>query len=116
MSDVTEKPGERYIFLGVRYRGDVIPQFLINAFASQGGTFYSHIIGVEADIRKDGFSIIPALTYESYGTGGPVLFLQKGKDATIQSNWSVIDPSLGAVFATVDIQWSVKVHPNVDFE
>jgi hypothetical protein len=115
-TDVTEKPGERYFFIGLRYRGDVIPQFLVNAFAAQGGTFYSHIFGIEADIRKDNFSVIPALTYESYGTGGPVLFLQKGKDPTNQGNWSEIDSSLGAVFATVDLLWSAKVHPNIDFE
>jgi hypothetical protein len=115
-SDVTEKPGERYFFIGLRYRGDVIPKFLVNAFVTGGKTFYSNIGGFEADIRKDNFSIVPALFYESYGTGGSVLFLQKGKDPTNQGDWSVINSSLGAIFATVDINWSVKVHPNIDFE
>jgi hypothetical protein len=116
MTDVTEKSGQHYIFIGLRYRGDVVPAFMEHLFVSGGKTFYSNMIGVEADIRKDNFSLIPAISYATYGTGGGVLFLQKGKDDTDPGNWSEINSSMKALYFSADLMWSTKVHRNIDFE
>jgi hypothetical protein len=35
---------------------------------------------------------------------------------TNQGYYSAVDSSMKAIFATIDLQWSAKVHPNVDFE
>lgn len=115
-TDVTEKPGKTYYFIGLRYRGDIVPKFMENLFVDGGKTFYSNTIGVEADIRKDGFSFIPALSYVEYGSGGDVLFLEKGKDANLAGNWSNVNSSLKAIYATADLLWSAKIHKNIDFE
>lgn len=115
-SDVTEKPGKTYYFIGLRYRGDIVPKFMQNLFVDGGKTLYSNTIGVEADIRKDGFSFIPALSYVEYGTGGDVLYLEKGKDASLAGNWSNVNSSLKAIYVTADLLWSAKIHKNVDFE
>jgi hypothetical protein len=115
-TDVTEQPGKGYWFIGLRYRGDIIPKFMVNLFVDEGATFYSNIIGIEADYRKDNFSMIPALSYEEYGTGGRVLFLQKGKNSQDPGNWSYVDSNLAAIYASVDLLWSTKVHKNIDFE
>lgn len=114
-TDVTEKPGKTYYYLGVRYRGDVVPQFLTSLFVDQGKTIYSNQIGAELDIRKDNFSFIPALSYVEYGTGD-ILYLEKGKDASNAGNWSNVNSSLKSIYATADLMWSWKVHKNIDFE
>src|SRR5579875_1249257 len=57
-TDVYEDPNQKYYFVGLRYRGTVIPQFLVNLFVNEGGTFYSNTAGIEFDMRKDGHSTI----------------------------------------------------------
>jgi hypothetical protein len=114
ISDVTEKEHEKYYFVGLRYRGDVIPQFIENLFVDEGGTVYSNSIGIELDMRKDGFSIIPALVYQDYNTGD-FLFHEKGKPL-VDNNYTVVNSSLKAVYAMLDLLWSAPLAKDVDFE
>ncbi|HEX7662880.1 MAG TPA: hypothetical protein VF407_00135, partial [Polyangiaceae bacterium] len=116
VTDVTEKPGKTYYFVGLRYRGDIVPKFMLNLFVDEGKTFYSNTIGAEVDIRRDNFSFIPAFSYVEYGSGGDVLFLEKGKDSNLAGNWSNVNSSLKALYVTADLLWSAKIHKNVDFE
>ncbi|MEO8797544.1 MAG: hypothetical protein ABI551_06645 [Polyangiaceae bacterium] len=116
VTDVTEKPGKTYYFVGLRYRGDIVPKFMLNLFVDEGKTFYSNTVGAEVDIRRDNFSFIPALSYVEYGSGGDTLFLEKGKDSNIAGNWSNVNSSLKAIYLTADLLWSAKIHKNVDFE
>jgi hypothetical protein len=118
-TDVTENSGQRYYFIGLRYRGQVIPQAFMDIFVNGGATVYSNSIGVELDMRKDGFSLIPNITYTSYGTGN-MLFLQQGKndptDEADVGNWSMVNSSLGVIFLGTDFLWSVKLSKMFDFE
>jgi hypothetical protein len=116
LSDTREDPSKRYYFFGLRYRGDVIPQFLINAFVDGGSTIYSNAVGVELDSRKDGLSQVFALTLQNYNTGD-LLFLQKDKPTTA-NNYSVVNSSLNAIYASVDFLWSVPLDTShhLDFE
>ncbi len=112
--DVEEVPGKNYLFIGARYRGNVIPQFMLNLFVDKGATVYSNTIGFELDKRKDGFSIIPALSFTEYGTDD-ILFKEKNsKD--IPGNYSFVNSSMKAFYATVDLLWSTKIAKNIDFE
>jgi hypothetical protein len=113
-TDVYEKSGERYFFIGLRYRGTVIPKAFENLFVSGGQTLYSNSIGIEADIRKDAFSLIPAISYTSYGSGD-IMFLQKNEPDE-PGNWSLINSSLKAIYLTADLMWSIHVAKTVDFE
>jgi hypothetical protein len=113
-TDVTEKDGTRYYFVGLRYRGNVIPRFLVNLFVDEGATFYSNTVGVELDMRKDGFSLIPAISYVEYGTGD-VLFHQHNTD-DFAGNWTVVNSSLKAIYMTADLLWSVPIAKSWDFE
>ena len=114
-SDVTEKPGKTYYYIGLRYRMNVVPKFMINLFVDEGATVFSNTLGLELDMRKDGFSFIPAVSYVEYGTGD-ILFKEKGKDASVAGNWSNVNSSLKAIYITADLLWSSKLHKNVDFE
>lgn len=115
ITDVTEKPAKTYYFVGLRYRGTVIPKFLLNAFVEEGTTIYSNTIGAEIDIRRDDFSMIPWLVYSSYGTGD-MLFRSKGDDPTLAQNYSVVQSDLHAIYVGADVLWSKKIANNFDFE
>ena len=114
-TDVTEKDGHKYYFLGARYRGYVIPKAFINIFVSGGAWVYSNSVGLELDIRKDGFSIIPNITYTEYSTGD-LLFLQHGESYMDVGNWSLVNSGIKVLYAGADFLWSAKISKNVDFE
>jgi tetratricopeptide (TPR) repeat protein len=114
-SNVNERKGETYYFIGARYRGVVLPKFVLNAFIDEGRTIFQNSAGIELDIRKDGFSIIPALSFIEYGFGD-TLFFQKGKDPQDGSYWSNINSSVKGIYFTTDLLWSAKVNKYVDFE
>ena len=113
ITDVSEKDHKTYYFIGARYRGTVIPKFMVNMFVDEGATFYSNMIGIEAEIRKDHFSLIPALNYVEYGFD-PVVFLEKGKSG--EGNYSIVHSNLAGIYLTLDMLWSTPVHKNIDFE
>ena len=108
ITDVEEKKGQSYYFIGAHYRGTVIPKFMVNLFVDEGATFYSNNVGLEIEIRKDNFSLIPAISYVEYGFD-PVLFLEKGKDPNNVGNWSSVGSSLKAIYATLDVLWSTNL-------
>ncbi len=114
IKDVDEKEGKSYFFVGLRYRGNIIPKFMINLFVDEGKTVYSNSIGAEFDLRKDGFSLIPAITYTELGTGD-ILFKEKNsKD--IPGNYSLVNSSMKVLYFTADLLWSTKLSKNVEFE
>lgn len=113
-TNVEEVPGKTYMFVGARYRGNIVPKFMLNMFVDEGKTIYSNSVGIELDIRKDGFSIVPALQFTEYGTGD-ILFKQKNtKD--IPGNYSLVNSSMKAVYAMADLLWSTKMSKNFEFE
>ena len=115
--DPTEDPTKRYYAVGLRYRATIIPKAMINLFVKEGATVVSHSIGAEIDIRKDGFSIIPALSYTEYGTGD-ILFQSAaaGTNEKFVGNYSVINSSMKAIYATADLLWSARIAKGIDFE
>lgn len=112
--DVHEKDGQKYFFVGLRYRADVIPSFLYHPFVNLGKTINTNAISVEFEYRKDGFSLIPALTYHELGTGD-ILFRQKDKP-DIAGNYSLVNSSMKVIYAQIDLLWSVALHKNLEFE
>ena len=115
ITDTAQDPNQRYLFIGLHYRGTVIPQFLLNLFVDQGKTLYSNTIAAELDVRKGGQSMIPWIAYTEYGTGD-VLFLQKGQDPTIDGNWSVINSGLKAIYLGLDELWSIPLDKSHHFD
>lgn len=114
IKDVDEREGKTYLFVGLRYRGNIIPKFMLNMFVDEGATIYSNTIGLELDIRKDGFSLIPALSYTELGTGD-ILFKEKGAKE-IAGNYNLVNSSMKVIYATADLLWSTKLSKNVEFE
>jgi hypothetical protein len=106
-SDTREDPSKAYYFIGLRYRGTVIPKFMVNLFVDEGSTFYSNHVGAELDIRKDNHSTVLSLGYTGFGFGD-TLFFQKGKDQT-PNNFSIVSSSLWGLFLGLDELWSVPI-------
>ncbi len=106
-TDTTGTPGKRYYFVGARYRGNLIPQFLLNAFVNDGATLFSNSFGIELDMRQDNHSTIPWITYANYDTGD-ILFYQKGKPDD-PSNYSDVKSRLGAIYLGLDELWSTPL-------
>jgi hypothetical protein len=106
-SNTAEDPTKPYYFLGLRYRGTIIPKFLENLFVNDGGTVYSNTVALELDIRKDGHSTIPWIGYTGFGFGD-TLFFQKGKPDE-PNNYSDVSSSLWALFLGLDELWSVPM-------
>jgi hypothetical protein len=101
---VIEKPTQTYYFIGLRYRATLIPKFMVNLFVNDGSTFASQSGGAEIDIRRDNFSLIPWVTYASYGFGD-TLFFQKNQ-ADTPNNYSDVSSSLSAIYVGADVLWS----------
>lgn len=112
--DVDEKPGKAYFFVGLHYRGNLVPAFLLHMFIDEGKSVYTNMFGAEFEYRKDGFSLIPALSYHELGTGD-ILFKQKDTP-DIAGNYGLVNSGMKIVYAKLDILWSTKVHKNLEFE
>jgi hypothetical protein len=112
MTDTREDPNVRYYFVGLRYRGTIIPKFIENLFVDEGSTVYSNTFGAELDMRKGGQSMIPWIVFTDLSMGD-TLFHQKGATPTgtpgEAPNYSVVNSSLKAIFLGVDELWSVPI-------
>jgi hypothetical protein len=114
-TEASETPARTYYFVGLRHRVTVIPQFMVNLFVNEGSTFVSWSpVGLELDIRRDDFSLIPFLTYTSYGFGD-TLFWQKNS-ADVPQNYSDVNSGLSGIYLGADLLWSKKISKNFDFE
>ena len=88
---------------------------MLNLFVDEGATIYSNSIGVELDIRRDNFSLIPSITYTSYGFGD-TLFRQKGptRRQAVQLHGREQQPE--AIYVGADLLWSKEISKNFSFE
>jgi hypothetical protein len=114
-SDTKEDPGKKYYFVGLRYRGTIIPQFFESLFVDDGGTVFSNNIAIELDMRQDGRSLIPWIQYTDYGMGD-TLFLTKGKSPDDPTQYSVVNSGLKALYLGLDEMWSAPLADHFDFE
>ena len=114
ITNTAELPSKSYKFIGVRYRGTIIPSFLEHLFVNDGGTIYSNSIGAEMDFRKDAKSTVVWLQYTEYGFND-TLFFQKGQpDAP--NNYSIVNSGLKGVYAGLDEEWSTPIANHLEFE
>jgi hypothetical protein len=114
VTDVQELPGRTYMFAGIRYRGNVIPGFLLGLFLDESKTIYTSLGGIELDIRKDGFSLIPSLSLHELGTRD--ILLKQKNTPDIPGNYAIVNSGMKVIYASVDLLWSAKLHKNIELE
>jgi hypothetical protein len=106
-SSPVENPGETYRFIGLRYRGIIVPKFMMNLFGDGGRTVYVHGFGPEFAIRKDGFEYIFSLWYAAYSMKDtPFKASSDGEDA-----WEVVNSEIKVLYLTADFLWSHDFSP-----
>jgi hypothetical protein len=110
-----EDPTQTYYQLGPRYRGIVLPGFVTGIFARQAQSQYFNNVGLELDIRRDGFSLTPSLSYLGMSTD-PILFADKSKPEEFARNWSQITSELKGLMLGLDMNWSTPLDHNVFLE
>ncbi len=103
-----ELPGKTYRFVGLRYRGYIVPKFMENMFGADGGrTVYVNDIGPEFAIRKDGFEYVFSITYADYSMKPtPFKSTSDGEDA-----WEIIESKLKMIQLQADFLWSQEFSP-----
>ncbi len=102
-----ELPGQTYRFVGLRYRGIVIPKFMVNLFGDGGDTVLVHGVGPEFAIRKDGFEYIFSLWWAGYYMDETPF---KASDDPA-SAWEVVKSDLNVIYLTADFLWSQELGP-----
>lgn len=102
-----ELPGKTYHFVGLRYRGVIIPKFMMNLFGEGGATVYAHGLGPEFAIRKDGFEYVFSLWWAGYYMD-ETPFKSSSDPA---SGWEVVKAELDIVYLTADFLWSQELGP-----
>jgi hypothetical protein len=102
-----EEPGKTYRFVGLRYRGIIVPKFMMNLFGDGGRTVYNHAFGPEFTIRKDGFEYVFSLWYASYAMKPTPFKASSDPEAA----WEIVESKLSSIFLTSDFLWSSELSP-----
>jgi len=102
-----ELPGKSYMFVGLRYRGIIVPQFMMNLFGEGGDGVYVNAFGPEFSIRRDNFEYNFSIWYADYGMD-PTTF--KAKDDPIDA-WEIVESKLKVIYLTADFLWSTDLNP-----
>lgn len=102
-----EESGKTYRFVGLRYRGIIVPKFIENLFADGGRTVYVNAFGPEFAIRKDNFEfgLSPWLAFYSMDDTA-----FKGKSDP-DTSWELISSQIKILYLTSDFMWTHPVSP-----
>lgn len=102
-----EEPGKAYHFVGLRYRGVIIPKFMVNLFGDGGSSVYVHGFGPEFTVRKDAFEYVFSLWYAAYSMD-PTPF-KASSDPEVA--WEIVESKLKVLYLTTDFNWSSELSP-----
>jgi hypothetical protein len=108
-SSPVEQPGKTYYGVGLRYRGIVVPTFMMNIFGSGGRTILANGLGPEFVIRKDKFEYEFSLLYTGYGMDDTPF---KAKSDPPQA-WEIVQSKIKVLYLTADFNWSHEFKPQI---
>ena len=112
-NDPSEIAGKTYYFVGARFSETIVPSFMTKLFLAGGpGTVAIPTVGLEGGFRKDGFDIIGAITYSSWGTDP---FPAKGKSEA-DTAYEIIKSDLKMINLTADFLWSSGDNPKYQIQ
>jgi hypothetical protein len=98
------RPGKSHHYIGLRYRGIVVPQFMMNLFGDGGWSIYVNAFGPEYVVRRDDFEYNVSLWYADYAMN-PLPFKGKNDDDT---EWEFVTSEVKVLYLTADFLWSHK--------
>jgi hypothetical protein len=98
-----DKPPQNWI--GGRFRGITVPQFMMNFFGDGGTTVFAPGGVFTFTTAASDADVVIGLGYASYRMGATP-YKPKGTPPT---EWEIIESDLMALYATVDLIWSVPL-------
>jgi hypothetical protein len=101
-----ELPDQTYYFVGLRYRGIVVPKFMISLFADGGRTVYVNGVGPEFAIRKDNFEYGLSLWWANYRLEETPFKAKTDPDYA----YEFVESKMKAIYVTSDFLWSQPLH------
>ncbi|MGC4066315.1 MAG: hypothetical protein QM784_17115 [Polyangiaceae bacterium] len=102
-----EQPHKTYYFVGMRYRGALIPKFMMNLFGDGGTSVYSDGLGPEFTIRRDNFEYVLSAWWADYGME-PTPFKAKSDP---ENAWEIVQSKINALYLTSDFNWTSQINP-----
>ncbi len=108
---VVELPGEKYLFVGARYRGIIVPKFFMSIFGSGGRTVFNSAGGPEFAIREDGHEYNFGFWFAGYKMKRTPF---KAKDDPVEA-WEIVRSELKMVLLTTDFMWTRQVTSELGF-
>jgi hypothetical protein len=110
-SSPVEDPKKTYYFLGARFRGVVIPSFIIEAFGDGGKSVFAPSFGPEFAIRKDNFEWIFSAAYTAYTmTDVPFKAPTDPPEAM-----ELVSSEMKVLYFTADFYWSHPISTQFQF-
>jgi len=103
-----EQKDKTYLFLGARYRGIIVPKFLMSAFGADGGAnVYVNGFGPEVGVRRDNFEYSLSAWWAGYSLKETPF---KASTDPVQA-WEKVESDINMIFLTSDFMWTSPVSP-----
>jgi len=106
-SSPAEKPSKTYYFVGARYRGMIVPKFMMTLFGDGGRGLYLNGFGPEFTVRKDNFEYVLSAWFVDYKMPY-TRFKAKDDPAT---SWEMVKSTMKALYLTSDFNWTSQINP-----
>jgi hypothetical protein len=102
-----EDPHKSYYFIGLRYRGMVLPKFMMTLFGDGGTGVYVNGLGPEFTVRKDNFEYVLSAWWAGYNM--PSTRFKAAGDPP--DGWEYVKANLNVVYFTSDFNWTSQITP-----
>lgn len=106
-SSPVEDPKTTYYFVGLRYRAQVVPKFMINLFGDGGTTVFANGFGPEVTIRKNDFEYVFSGWWTKYAFDWTPF---KG-NSDANNAWELVKSNIQVLYFTADFNWTHQVSP-----
>jgi len=110
-AEVADSPVELknkpYNFVGIRYRGMLIPQFMMSIFGDGGASVYVNGVGPEFTVRRDNFEYVLSAWWAGYNLSGATF---KAPSDPITS-YELVKTKLNVIYLTSDFNWTSQISP-----
>jgi hypothetical protein len=103
--EADEAPSEHGLTLGARFQGVIVPEFAFRIFGEGGATVFAPGGAITLGYPTSGPELVFALGYSSFGMG-ETAYRPRGAPDT---DYEILESSLMALSATVDIMWSIAL-------
>ncbi len=104
-----ELPNQTYYFVGARYRGIIVPKFMMNLFGDGGTTVYVNSFGPEFAVRKNNMEYNFSAWWADYSMSPTPFKASSDPDQSFE----IVESKLNVLYLTSDFVWTHPLSPVV---